>query len=162
MALTTQQQMILTQTRGLFESTERTGEYIDTSGLRAVVVSSALSILVALSLLAVEVNLAFLLGALGFSIACTILISAFSAFLLMPVKHELPGIADWDNAFDIYISVEVDDAYNQILKNLIDATLTNQAQNAKAARLVKVATWLMFVQCVGVLVLLVLTAYGAR
>lgn len=147
--MTNQQRLLLEQMQRMYEVTDRTGEHIDSRGLWIVVSSCLLSMLFGLNMAV------FGLPAIAFSAICSAVVGLLCVFLLLPRKHELPGKADWDSAFDGYVNREVDDAYNQVLANLIEAIKTNQAENAKASTFASVAAATFAVQCIGVCVLLV-------
>lgn len=72
-----------------------------------------------------------------------------------PTNYQMAGSASWDNYFDLYISKEVDDAYNQVLYSLTQVITANMAANTRKARYVTLGTWLLVVQVVGILAIAV-------
>jgi hypothetical protein len=161
MPLTTQQRLILEQTQRLYDTTDRTGEHLDG---KAGTILQAGSLIIALtgatvlpSIVAAGTSPGSLAGvALGFVAFIGMTLCALAAW--QPGTHHLAGSADWDRLYDLYISVECDDAYNQVLVNLSDAIDANQAMNERKARFVTVGTWLLAVQVAGILLLALLGA----
>lgn len=161
MNLTTQQQLALEQTRNLYNEVNRTGEHLDGKA-NAIIQAGGLIVAVtgatALpSLATAAAPLPVLAGlAVAFVIFIAMIWCAVTAW--RPVNHELAGSANWNNVFDLYISREADDAYNQVLQNLIESATTNRAANERKARYVTAAAWLLALQVAGILALAVAAA----
>jgi hypothetical protein len=162
MAYTIQKQLVLEQTQRLYDTVDRTGEHLDG---KAATVLQAGSLIIALTS---ATTLPSLVGAQPSPWMLGGLVCGFLAFIGMticailawrPGDHKLSGSPDWDNFFDLYISQEMDDAYNQVLSNLGIAVAANMATNARKARYVTLATWLLVLQVVGILVLAVASAW---
>lgn len=162
MTITNQQRLVLDQQQRLSDTIDRSGEQLDN---KAAVLLQAGGLLIALTgatvlpdAIAASVSPWTLAGvALGFLLFIAMIACAMLAW--RPQNHMLVGAgADWDSFFDDYISKDVDDAYNQVLQNLLIATDYNRAANARKARLVELAGWLFALQVAGILVLAVVGA----
>lgn len=158
MQLTTQQMLVLEQTQRLYDGVDRTGEHLDN---KAATVLQAGSLIIALTgattlpaVIAANSS-PWTLAALAGSFLLFITMVACAIFAWRPNTHEQPGRADWDSFFDEYISRERDEAYNQVLSNLMGAIQVNQAGNKRKARYVTAAAWLLALQVAGILVLAV-------
>lgn len=156
MGLTTQQNLVLGQTQRLSDSVDRTGEHLDG---KAAAVLQAGSLIIALT---GATTLPTLVGSSPAPWLLVGLAAGFGAFIGMticavlawrPNGHKLAGSADWDTYFDLYISKEADDAYNQVLHNLSRAITANQSANERKARYVTWSAWLLALQVAGILVI---------
>lgn len=161
MSLTTQQQLVLEQNRRLYDTVDRTGEHLDG---KASAILQAGSLIIALT---GATTLPSLVGAApappvlaGLAVGCLAFIGMTVCAILAwhPSDHKLVGSPDWDKYFDLYISKELDDAYNQILADFSHATSLNMVANARKARYVMWATWLLVLQVVGILVIALASA----
>jgi hypothetical protein len=156
MPLTTQQNLVLEQSRRLYDGVDRTGEHLDG---KASAVLQAGSLIIALtsattlpSLVSSQPSPPVLAGlAVGFLAFIGMTVCAILAW--RPQEHKQVGATTWDDLFDMYISKEMDDAYNQVLYDLSCAITANMAANERKARYVALATWLLVLQVVGILVL---------
>ena len=63
------------------------------------------------------------------------------------------GVVGFHAFFNLYISVEADNAINQVLSNLGNAITVNAASNEDKARLVNLATFMLMFQVLSVLAL---------
>lgn len=158
MQLTTQQELVLEQTQRLYDGVDRTGEHLDN---KAATILQAGSLIIALTgattlpaVIAANASL-WTLAAVAGSFLLFIAMVACAIFAWRPDTHEQAGRADWDSFFDEYISRERDEAYNQVLSNLMGAIQVNQAGNKRKARYVTAAAWLLALQVAGILVLAV-------
>lgn len=154
MGLTTQQQLVLEQTQRLYDTLDRTGEHLDG---KAAAILQAGSLIIALTGATVLPSLVastkspWLVAGLAIGFAAFIGMTICAIVAWRPADHQLVGSESWDNFFDLYISKEVDDAYNQVLGNLSDAIAANKDANEVKVRYVTVGAWLLVVQVVGIL-----------
>lgn len=156
MSLTSQQNLVLEQTQRLYDNVDRTGEHLDS---KASAVLQAGSLIIALTsataLPSVISGSQSPYGVAGLAVGFLAFIGMTACAMLAwrPQDHKLVGAYTWDDFFDLYISKELDDAYNQVLFNLSDAITINMAVNAIKAKYVTWATWLLVLQVVGILVI---------
>lgn len=135
--MTTQQQLVIEQCKRNYDDLNQTGEHLDHKAMLVIVAS--------ILLLGVSDG-AFV--PLCFAVAG--ICAAIGA--LAPREHKRVGDGDWDNYFNLYISVEEDAAINQVLSNLGDAITVNAAMNEDKARLVNLSMLLFLLQVLSTLV----------
>ena len=85
--------------------------------------------------------------------------AAFAAMILISLKawlpsdYEMPGTnKDWDKLFTDYMHKDIGECNAQVLRDLFDAINSLKARNGAKVRLVRISTWLLLVQVVGILV----------
>ncbi len=163
--MTEQQRLVLEQQQRLFDGIDRTGEHLDS---KAMAVLQSGGLIVALTgatalpaFVAASTSPWTLLGiAVGFLLFIGMVYCTLKAW--SPTSHENPSSVDWDKAFDDYISKEVDEAYNQVLSNIMSATEHNKAVNERKAKYVVAAGWLLAGQVAAILILSVAVVYFPR
>jgi hypothetical protein len=160
--ITTQQQLILEQQRRLCDTIDQTGIHLDNKAATILQAGGLIVAITGATVLPSAINNQpqLLWGvAAGFLIFIAMIITAIAAW--RPQGHLLVGNgADWDSFFDDYISRDVEDAYGTVLKNLLDATIANQAANHRKARYVNIAAWLFAGQVTAILILSVAVAFS--
>ena len=129
--MTTQQGLVIDQCKRNYDDLNRTGEHLDYKAFVILISSVLLALVGGLSIVPAAFMVATMLSALG-------------AF--MPREHKRVGDGVWDNFFDMYISLEANDAINQVLSNLGDAITVNAASNEDKARLVNLSMMLLVCQ----------------
>lgn len=161
MALTTQQNLILEQTQRLYDTIDRTGEHLDG---KAATILQAGSLIIALTsattlpaLVTSQATPWIIAGAaIGFFAFIGMTVCAILAW--RPQAHKLVGATTWDDFFDLYISKQADEAYNQVLVNLSHAITANMAANQSKARYVTWSAWLLALQVTGILAIALASA----
>jgi len=137
MGMTTQQQLVIDQCKRNYDDLNRTGEHLDHKAMLVIVAS----ILLFGASSGVFVPLAFCVAAIGAAIGA-----------LAPREHKRVGDGDWDTFFNLYISVEADDAINQVLSNLGNAITVNAASNEDKARIVNLSMLMLLLQVLSTLI----------
>jgi hypothetical protein len=136
--MTTQQQLVIDQCKRNYDDLNRTGEHLDYKAFALLLASVLLAFVSGMAIVPVAFMTATIAGALG---------------ALAPREHKRVGDGDWDAFFNLYISVEADNAINQVLSNLGNAITVNAASNEDKARLVNLATFMLMFQVLSVLAL---------
>lgn len=144
MQLSTQQQLVLEQMQRLYDNEERTGEHLDN---KAMAILQTGSLIVALASVTVLSNIsqisrsAWTVSAsiFGFVLFGSMVLLSLSA--MKPREHKTVGTPDWIYMHANYINKEPNEAYTQLLANLVEATKANGKANKHKAKLVERATW---------------------
>jgi hypothetical protein len=156
MGLTTQQNLVLEQTQRLYDNIDRTGEHLDGKAAAILQAGSLIIALVGattLPSLVTNSTMPWVLAGAATGFVAFIGMTICAVLAWRPSEHKYVGSLSWDNFFDLYISKELDDAYNQVLINLSDAIKANIAANERKARYVTLGTWLLVLQVAGILVI---------
>lgn len=161
MELSTQQQLLLDQTLRLCDSVDRTGEHLDGKAgtiLQAGSLIIALTGATTLPSLVAGSQSPYVLAALSVGFLAFIGMTACAVWAWRPSDHKLVGAETWEDSFTMYINQEPEKAYQQVLFDLLESVGPNMATNARKARYVTLATWLLVLQVVGILVIALASA----
>lgn len=157
--LSPQKRMVLEHKYKRFETSMQTGDLLD--GKATTILQSG-GFLVGLT---GAVSIATKMGENPTGYALAGLAIAFLAFALMillalwswfPSNYKAPGTNDIDEIYKNYLGVDSDICFQQILMDVLSATEFSMARNKRKARQVKMATWLLIAQVVGILVVSIL------
>lgn len=163
--ITHQQRLVLDSQQRRAETIDRTGEHLDNKAM-SILQAGGLIVAIAgattLPAFVASITSPWMLSgvAVGFVLFIAMVYCALKAW--SPTSHEIAGPSDWDAAFDDYISKEVDDAYNQVLSDIMAVADHNKATNERKAKYVQAAGWLLAGQVAAILILSVAVAYLQR
>lgn len=161
MSLTTQQQLVIEQAQRLYDTVDHTGEHLDgkaSTVLQAGSLIIALTSATTLPSLVAGTSAPWVLPGLAIGFLAFIGMTICAILAWHPSDHKLVGEPNWDSFYDNYISKEKDEAVSQILSNLAASTAHNMAANARKARYVTWAVWLLVAQVAGILVIALASA----
>lgn len=179
MALSTQQEMVMEQLQTLYQNLQDANDSLST---KASTLLSADGVLFSiLALIGFERLLDYTFGAtspieltdaltqhpaaavvLAIVIALFVGVVGCSYYVWGPTRQTWPGKADYQHAYEHYISVSLDEAYAQSLSNIVDAIKSTRNTNVQKGRVLTCAVWLFVAQVSIILLVSVAAALGSN